>query len=134
MGGVVLPQVRTPQPDENFAFGLSGAWLGACFDAIQREAVAVGACAAGLVGLMHVVVYYPEATRPGERTLWAGTGGARVAVRLSSRVEAQLGADGVLVFNRRQFLVEGRPAGMDVVWSQPLTAALFWGALGVRFR
>jgi len=133
-GGLVLPEARTPAPDENFAFGLSAGWLGACFDAVAREAVAVGVCAAGLGGVLHAVVYYPEATRPGERALWAATGGLRVAVRLSSRVEAQIGGDGVLVLNRRQFAVDGRPPGMDVAWDQPAAAALLWGALGVRFR
>jgi hypothetical protein len=134
VGGVFLPEVRTPEPDSNFAFGLSAGWLGACFDGVQREAFALGACLAGMGGVLHAVVYYPEATRPGQRPLFAATGGLRLALRLSARVEAQLGGDGVLVLNRRQFSVEGRPPGMDVVWLQPAAATLFWAALGVRFR
>jgi hypothetical protein len=66
--------------------------------------------------------------------MWGAMGGLRLSVRVSSRVEAQLGSDGVLPLNRRQFTVEGRAPGMDVAWSQPAAAGLFWAALGVRFR
>jgi hypothetical protein len=134
IGGMVLPEVRTPAPDENFAFGLTAGWLGACFDAVAREAVALGACAGGMGGVLHAVVYFPDATHPGQRAFWAATAGLRLAVRLSARVELQLVADGVAPLNRRQFTVDGRSAGTDVVFAQPAVAALLWGGLGVRFQ
>jgi hypothetical protein len=132
VGTLFVPETRTD--DRNFAFGLTVGWLGACFDAVHRDVVSLGVCAAGLGGRMHPVVYSPDAVDPGERTLWAATGGLRLALRLSARVEGQIGGDGVLPLNRRQFTVEGRAPGMDVAWSQPAAAALFWAALGVRFR
>jgi len=133
-GGVILPEVRTPAPDENFAFGLSAAWLGACFDAFQRETLALGACAGGLGGVMHAVVYFPDATHPGQRALWAASGGLRLASHLAGRIELQIAADGLVPVNRRVFTVEGRPPGADVVFAQPAIAALIWGAIGVRFQ
>jgi len=133
-GGVILPEVRTPAPDENFAFGLSAAWLGACFDGLQRETVALGACAGGLGGVMHAVVYFPDATHPGQRALWAASGGLRLASHVARRIELQIAADGLVPLNRRVFTVEGRPPGADVVFAQPAIAALIWGAIGVRFE
>jgi hypothetical protein len=134
LGGFVLPEVRTPAPDENFAFGLTAGWLGACYDGIRRDSIALGACAGGVGGVMHAVVYFPDATHPGQRAFWAVTGGLRLAIHLPARVEIQLVSDGVLPLNRRQFTVVGRPAGADVVFAQPATAALLWGGLGVRFQ
>jgi hypothetical protein len=133
-GGIFLPEVRTSVPDPNFAFGLTAAWLGACFDVLRREVVSLGACAAAMGGLIHAVVYFPDATTPGQRSFWAASGGARLAVRLSARVEAQLVADGILPINRREFTIRGRSAGMDVAFTQPPAAALLWAGLGVRFR
>src|SRR5207302_586377 len=89
-GAVLFPEVRTPAPDPNFAFGLTLGWVGACFDAVRRESLSVGACAALSAGLTHAVVYYPDATAPGQRMVWAGSGGLRLAVRLAARVEAQV--------------------------------------------
>jgi hypothetical protein len=83
---------------------------------------------------MHVVVYFPDATHPGERAFWAATAGLRLAVHLPARLELLLGADGIAPFDRRAFTVVGRPAGSDVVFTQPAAAALFWGAIGVRFQ
>jgi hypothetical protein len=133
-GGVILPEVRTPTPDDNFAFGLTAGWLGACLDALQRELVALGACAGGMGGIMHVVVYFPDATHPGERAFWAATAGLRLAVHLPARIEIEMGADGVAPLDRRAFTVLGRPPGSDVAFTQPATAALLWGAVGVRFQ
>jgi hypothetical protein len=134
VGGVVLPEVRTPLPDDGFAFGLTAGWVGACFDLLHRERVSLGPCAAAMAGLLHAVVYTPDSTHPGQRALFGATGGARLAVRLSTRVEAQVGSDGVLVLNRRQFTVDGRPPGMDVAWLQPAAGVLLWAAVGVAFR
>jgi hypothetical protein len=133
-GFMFLPEVRTVEPDPNFAFGLTAAWLGACFDVIRRDVVSLGGCAAGMGGAIHAVVYFPDATRPGQRTFWAATGGLRLALRLSARVEAQLAADGVVPLNRREFTIAGRSAGMNVAFTQPAAAALLWVGLGVRFR
>lgn len=133
-GGVLLPEVRTPEPDDTFAFGMTAGWLGACFDVLQRDPVMLGVCAAGTVGVLHPVVYSPDPIRPGERTFWGATSGLRAGFRLSARVEAQLGVDGVFVLNRRQFTVNDRPAGMDVVFTQPAAAALIWLGIGARFR
>jgi hypothetical protein len=133
-GGVILPEVRAQSSDDNFAFGLTTGWLGVCLDALQRELVALGACAGGMGGIMHVVVYFPDATHPGERSFWAATAGLRLAVHLPGRIELEIGADGVAPLNRHEFTVIGRPAGSDVAFTQPATAALLWGALGGRFQ
>jgi hypothetical protein len=133
-GGVIFPEVRTPVPDDSFAFGLTTGWLGACLNGLERELIALGACAGGMGGIMHVVVYFPDATHPGERGFWAATAGLRLAVHLPWRIELEMAADGVAPLNRRAFTVIGRPPGSDVAFTQPATAALLWGALGVRFQ
>lgn len=133
-GGVILPEVRSSSSDDNVAFGLTAGWVGACVDALSRTLVAVGACAGGMGGIMHAVVYFPDATHPGERAFWAATVGARAAAHLAGRFELQGGVDGIAPLNRHEFTVVGLPPGSDVVFSQPATAALFWGAIGVRFQ
>lgn len=107
LGVAFYSEARTNRAE--FAIGLTAASLGACFDALNKPKVGLDACAGFQAGALHVVVYSPDPTSPGERLWLAGRIGPRLRWRFAPPVELVLGGAAVLPLIRHDFAVEGQP-------------------------
>jgi len=131
LSAVFFPEVRTPKPDPNFAFGVTYVSAHLCASARAGVERVFGTTCAGVhAGVMHATVYFPEATSPGERSFWALSLEPGVAVRVWGPVAVAFSVAGYLLPSPRDFVILGRAPGKDVAFAQPRWAAL--GALSVR--
>jgi hypothetical protein len=124
-------------PSDGFAFGLSTGEVDGCFVPLGGRAGLRGELCAGLsAGILHAVVYASTPLAPGERWTFAATQLMRLVIPLpfchAGVLEAGLGL--AEPFPRRAFFVEGQPAGMDTVFTQPALAATGFVGLGLRWR
>jgi hypothetical protein len=131
-----FPERRTAAPDDGFGFGLTAGSLVGCW-------VPLGAggarwrfelCAGGEVGVLHAVVYEDAPTGPGQRWYVGATELTRVVVQLSGALVAEVALDATQPFPRRAFFVEGRPVGMDTVFTQPIASVAGWAGIGLQWR
>jgi hypothetical protein len=131
-----FPERRTTPPDDGFGFGLTAGTLVGCW--VPRDAEAARwrfeLCAGAEVGVLHAVVYEDQPTGPGQRWYVGATELTRVVVRLPGALVAEVALDATQPFPRRAFFVEGRPTGMDTVFTQPLASVTGWAGLGLRWR
>jgi hypothetical protein len=136
--GAFLPERRTAAADDGFAFGLSTGEVDGCFVPLGggRAGLRGELCAGLSAGILHAVVYVSTPLAPGERWTFAATQLMRLVIPLpfsrAGVLEAGLGL--AEPFPRRAFFVEGRPAGMDTVFTQPALAATGFVGLGLRWR
>ena len=132
-----FPERRAAGANDGFAFGVSYAELLGCL-------VAAGAgnpghvrwelCAGVAVGALHVVVNAPNPIDPGQRWHLAAAQLTRVIIPLLRDGFVEIGIEAAEPYRQRAFFVEGRPRGMDTVFTQsPLAMTGFAGA-GVRWR
>jgi len=130
-----FPERRTAAPDDGFAFGLAYAQLVGCF-VLTRPAASVRweACGGGTVGVLHAVVFSAEPTGPGQRWTFALAELTRVIIPLFGAAALEIGLEATQPLPRRAFFVEGRPAGMDTVFTQPVSAFTGWLGVGLRWR
>ena len=138
VAAVLFPEQRTSPPDDGFAFGLTyGEALG-CF--LPLAALAPTAkprlelCAGGSVGLLHAVVFSGTPSTPSERWTFAAAQQARLAVPVFRAVVAEIALEATEPLPRRAFFVEGRPVGMDTVFTQPVVTLAGWGGIGLRWK
>jgi hypothetical protein len=135
-----FPERRTAPPDDGFGFGLTsgalfGCWVplgGGAPDRLRWEL-----CAGAAVGVLHAVVYADQAVGPAERWYLGATELTRLVIPLrpiARALVAELGLDATQALPRRAFFVEGRPAGMDTVFTQPVASATAWAGLGLQWK
>ena len=88
-----------------FAFGLSTAVLGGCFDAVRSDSTTLGTCAGVELGAMHSVVRDANLrpSGPGERVWAAGELGPRLSWRGPGPTYAEIGGSLVVPFTRPRF-------------------------------
>jgi hypothetical protein len=103
LGGAWLAETETA----GFAFGLSTAQLGACFDAVRSRQLSLGSCAQLELGALHAVVRSPN-LRPLLPTehLWVALGlGPRLSLRGPALFRAELGCFLLAPVTRPEFAV-----------------------------
>ena len=107
-----FPEVRTPAPDDTFAFGLTTGHLGACLRAmrIETDGIGLAACASMELGALHAVVFEPAPKQPGDRLWLSGLLGARLLAPLYGALGIELALEMVAPITRDRFTVEGRAA------------------------
>jgi hypothetical protein len=138
VAAVLFPEQRTDPPDDGFAFGLTyGEALG-CFLPLALLAPAakprLELCAGGTAGVLHAVVYSATPAAPGQRWTFAAAQQARVVIPVYRAVVAEIGVEATEPLPRRAFFVEGRPVGMDTVFTQPVITLAGWGGVGLRWK
>lgn len=113
-----------------FAFGLSTAAAGACFDAIRSDSMTLGICTAFELGAMHSVVKDPNLVPdgPGEQVWAALELGPRLGWRGPGPLYAELGGSLVVPVTRPEFGVQGEE---DARFQPDLAGGLGFVALGV---
>jgi hypothetical protein len=129
----VFPEHRSTSVQGDFAFGLSFLDLDGCFVTPQPW-LRWELCGGGSVGVLHVVVYDPQPVNPGQRWFFALSELTRVVVPVFQAWTIEVGVEALEPFVRRAFFVEGRPAGMDTVFTQPRVAWAGWMGVGLRWR
>ena len=107
LGLAFFGEVKTAGDD--FAIGLTAASLGACYDVLNNPKVGLDACADLQAGALHVVVYSPDPTSPGEYSWLAARLGPRLRWRFAPPVELALGGSAVVPFVARDFGVKDQP-------------------------
>jgi len=141
LAAVFIPEQRTAAPDDGFAFGLTYGELVACYVPLAHLAPSVGVrlelCAGGTIGLLHAVVFSATPTDPGQRWTFGAAELTRFIIPLSPIFQglvAELGVEATQPLPRRAFFVEGRPVGMDTVFTQPVVTLAGWAGVGVRWK
>lgn len=136
--GAFLPERRTAAPNDGFAFGLSTGEVDGCFVPLGggRSRLRGELCAGLWAGILHAVVYASTPLAPGQRWSFAATQLMRLVMPLpfSRAAVVEVGAGLAEPFPRRAFFIEGQPAGMDTVFTQPALAATGFVGLGLRWR
>jgi hypothetical protein len=139
VGAVVasFPERRASGANDGFAFGVSYLELLGCFVAAGAgglDRVRWELCVGVAAGALHVAVDAPNPIDPGQRWHLAATQLTRVIIPVLRDGFVELGLEAAEPYPRRAFFVEGRPAGMDTVFTQsPLALTGFAGA-GLRWR
>lgn len=132
---VFFPERRTAAPDDGFAFGLAYAQLVGCFVVTGSTArVRWELCGGGAVGVLHAVVFAADPTGPGQRWTFAVAELTRVIIPILGAAAVEIGLEASQPLPRRAFFVEGRPAGMDTVFTQPVSTVTGWLGVGLRWR
>jgi hypothetical protein len=133
--GGFFPEQRAAPPNDGFAFGLSYVEAIACVIPLGAGAHLRWELGAGLsAGLLHAVVYGVTPVNPGERWTFAATQLTRIAIPIFSAGVLEAGVELSEPFPRRAFFVEGRPAGMDTVFTQPAVGVTGFVGAGMRWR
>jgi hypothetical protein len=139
VGAVVasFPERRASGANDGFAFGVSYLELLGCFVAAgggSLDHFRWELCAGVAAGALHVAVDAQNPIDPGQRWHLAATQLTRVIIPVLRDGFVELGLEAAEPYPRRAFFVEGRPAGMDTVFTQsPLAMTGFAGA-GLRWR
>jgi len=138
VAAVFVPEQRADAPDEGFAFGLTYAELVGCY--VPLAHLAPGArlrlelCLGATAGVLHAVVFTGTPTDPGQRWTFAAAQLTRVIIPIVHGLVAEIGLEATEPLPRRAFFVEGRPAGMDTVFTQPAVALTGWAGFGLRWK
>ena len=109
-------------------------WWAASWSPAPTARVRWELCAGGTVGVLHAVVFSAEPTGPGQRWTFAVAELTRVIVPLLGAAALEIGVEATQPLPRRAFFVVGRPAGMDTVFTQPVSAFTGWMGVGLRWR
>jgi hypothetical protein len=133
--GGFFPEQRAAPPNDGFAFGLSYVEAIACIVPLGASARLRWELGAGLsAGLLHAVVDGVTPVNPGERWTFAATQLTRVAIPILRAGVLEAGVELAEPFPRRAFFVEGRPPGMDTVFTQPAVGVTGFVGAGMRWR
>jgi hypothetical protein len=132
---VFYPESHTAAPDDNFAFGLTYAELVGCYAPLPPTATPrLEICAGATAGVLHAVVFAGTPTAPGQRWTFAAAQLTRVIIPIYQGLIAEIGLEVTKPLPRRAFFVEGRPAGMDTVFTQPVVTLAGWAGIGLRWK
>jgi len=85
-------------------------------------------------GVLHAVVFAGTPTQPGQRWTFAAAQLTRVIIPIYQGLVAEIGLEVTKPLPRRAFFVEGRPAGMDTVFTQPVVTLAGWAGIGLRWK
>jgi hypothetical protein len=129
------PESRTAAPDDGFGFGLTYAELVACYLPLAAStALRLEICAGGTAGVLHTVVFSGTPAEPGQRWTFAAAQLTRIIIPIYRGLVAEIGLELTKPLPRRAFFVEGRPAGMDTVFTQPVVTLAGWAGIGLRWQ
>ena len=132
---VFYPESHTAPPDDGFAFGLTYAELVGCtLPLADASALRLEICVGATAGLLHAAVFTGTPTQPGERWTFAAAQLTRVIIPIYRAVVAEIGLEVTKPLPRRAFFVEGRPPGMDTVFTQPVVTLAGWVGIGLRWK
>ena len=132
---VFYPESRPAAPNDQFAFGLTYAELVGCWvPRAPATALRLEVCAGGTAGVLHAVVFSGTPTDPGQRWTFAAAQLTRVIIPIYQGLVAEIGLEITRPLPRRAFFVEGRPAGMDTVFVQPVVTVAGWAGIGLRWN
>jgi len=132
---VFYPESHTAPPDDGFAFGLTYAELVGCtLPLADASALRLEICVGATAGLLHAAVFTGTPTQPGERWTFAAAQLTRVIIPIYRAVVAEIGLEVTKPLPRRAFFVEGRPPGMDTVFTQPVVTLAGWAGIGLRWK
>jgi ABC-type methionine transport system permease subunit len=138
VAAVFVPESRTAAPDDGFAFGLTYGEVVACLVPIGQVAptarLRLELCAGATVGLLHAVVFSGTSTDPGQRWTFAAAELTRVIIPIFQGLVVEIALEATQPLPRHAFFVEGRPAGMDTVFTQPVSALVGWAGVGVVWK
>jgi hypothetical protein len=141
IAAVFVPESRTAAPDDGFAFGLTYGEIIGCLVPVGQVAatarVRLELCAGAAVGLLHAVVFSGTSTDPGQRWTVAAAELTRVIIPISPIFQGlmvEIALEATQPLPRHAFFVEGRPAGMDTVFTQPVATLAGWAGVGVRWK
>ena len=129
------PETSPAAPNDGFAFGLTYAELVGCWVPLASEtALRLEICAGGTAGVLHAVVFSGTPAQPGQRWTFAAAQLTRVIIPIYQGLVAEIGAEVTAPLPRRAFFVEGRPVGMDTVFTQPVVTLAGWAGIGLRWK
>ena len=132
---VFYPESHTAPPDDGFAFGVTYAELVGCtLPLADASALRLEICVGATAGLLHAAVFTGTPTQPGERWTFAAAQLTRVIIPIYRAVVAEIGLEVTKPLPRRAFFVEGRPPGMDTVFTQPVVTLAGWAGIGLRWK
>jgi len=126
-GVLFLPEQKDPTGD--FAFGLTFAWIGPCFEPLRGSRGALSACAKLDLGAIHSVVYKLDPTAPGDRFWAAGSLSAEGRLRLVGPLVAEAGLELLVPITQEGFSIqEGKKtASIYQEWAAGLAGFLGLG-------
>ena len=132
---VFYPESHAAPPDDGFAFGLTYAELVGCYVPLaESRVVRLEICVGATAGLLHAAVFTGTPTEPGQRWTFGAAQLTRVIIPIYRGLVAELGLEVTKPLPRRAFFVEGRPVGMDTVFTQPVVTLAGWAGIGMRWR
>jgi hypothetical protein len=138
LAAVFIPEQRPDPPDDGFAFGLTYGELVACYLPLAHLAPTASLrwelCAGGTVGLLHAVVFSGTPADPGQRWTFGAAELTRLIIPIFQGLVAEIGVEATQPLPRRAFFVEGRPVGMDTVFTQPVVTLAGWAGVGVHWK
>ena len=111
-GVLFLPEVRTSGQD--FAFGLTAAWLGLCEQPWRNQVSSLAVCGKVQLGALHAVVFHTAVNtltpdNPGD-SVWASASlSLAVRLRLVGPLFGELGGEGLVPFSRNKFMIKDQP-------------------------
>jgi hypothetical protein len=129
------PERSPAAPNDGFAFGLTYAELVGCWVPLAPETtLRLEVCAGGTAGVLHTVVFSGTPAQPAQRWTFAAAQLTRVIIPIYQGLVAEIGAEVTAPLPRRAFFVEGRPVGMDTVFTQPVVTLAGWAGIGLRWK
>ena len=141
VAAVFVPESRTAAPDDGFAFGLTYGEVVGCLVPIGQVAptahLRLELCAGATFGLLHAVVFSGTSTDPGQRWTFAAAELTRLIIPITPIFQGlvvEIALEATQPLPRHAFFVEGRPAGMDTVFTQPVSALAGWAGVGVIWK
>jgi hypothetical protein len=134
---IFYPESHVAPPDDSFAFGLTYAELVGCAAPLSpTRMLRVELCLGATAGVLHAAVFDGTPIAPGQRWTFGAAELTRVIIPLPiySGIIGEVALEATEPLPRRAFFVEGRPAGMDTVFTQPAVTLAGWAGVGVRWR
>jgi hypothetical protein len=131
------PESRAAPPDDGFAFGLTYAELVGCVAPLSPDRTArLELCLGATAGVLHAAVFDATATAPGQRWTFGAAQLTRVIIPIPiyAGLIGEIALEATEPLPRRAFFVEGRPPGMDTVFTQPAVTLAGWAGVGVRWK
>jgi hypothetical protein len=135
IAAMLFPEHRTDAPDDGYAFGLTyGEIVGCYLPLAAPDKLRLELCLGATVGVLHVAVFSGMPTAPSERWTFAPAQLTRLIIPIFRGIVAEIGVEATEPLPRRAFFVEGRPVGMDTVFTQPVVTVAGWAGIGLRWK
>ncbi len=126
-----LPEQRTTSDVGEFGFGATFADLSGCYGIRPTERVRFSACAALLLGALHVVVADPVPVDTGASFWGAAAAGLNADFSPTGPLHLLLSAEGAVPFERYSYEVESEGRS-EAVFVQPRFATVMSAGIGVE--